>query len=199
MVLKGADVRGTRWFGEHKPIYAQHQHQSPCAVPALRTSHASPETTLSQELEAEKSSITAQAPNHDPWQIYEARASIFLGRNVVVARHRRNHSELVHVQWLAMEPAAAHSLVQTITRCSHHSFPRLLGFLQRENRSFLVWEPAEFSLNEVLASQCYILEAELAQMIWPVRANPCILESYTRRHPFTGSYLPDTEGYKTLA
>lgn len=30
-----------------------------------------------------------------------------------------------------------------------------------------MWEPTEFSLNEVLASTCRITENELAQIVWP--------------------------------
>ena len=165
MTTERDDVRRTKWFGGDVSIDAtQSAHDRDVAE--LSSSHAVPDSTLLQKLKPKASSVATKIILQDPWELYEARARIF--RNVILARHRKNKLELVNVQRLTTEPAVAQSLVETINRCSHHSFPRLHNFLEHENRYFLVWEPAEFTLNEVLASTCYITEAELAQIVWPV-------------------------------
>lgn len=159
------DVRRTKWFGGDASIDAtQSAHDQ--GVAELSSSHAVPDSTLLQKRKPKASSVATKIILQDPWELYEARARIF--RNVILARHRKRKLELVNVQRLTTEPVVAQSLVETIGRCSHHSFPCLHDFLQHENRYFLVWEPAEFTLNEVLASTCYITEAELAQIVWPV-------------------------------
>jgi hypothetical protein len=56
-------------------------------------------------------------------------------------------------------------MVQVIDQHAHHSFLQLLNALQDGKRYFLMWEPTEFSLSEVLASTCRITEKEPAQII----------------------------------
>ena len=166
MTTERNDVRRTKWFGGDVFVdTTQSAHNQD--VEELSSSHAVPDSTLLQKLKPMVSSVAMKNILQDPWELYEARARIF-ERNVILARHRKRKLELVNIQRLTMEPVVARSLVETIDRCSHHSFPRLHDFLQHENRYFLVWESAEFTLNEVLASRCYITEAELAQIIWPV-------------------------------
>jgi hypothetical protein len=113
----------------------------------------------------------------DPWEIYEPCAGIFYGRPLILARHRKYKKEFVHVQVCAVERPTIETMVQTIDQHTHRSFPRLLNVLQHGKRYFLVWEPTEFSLNEVLASTCRITENELAQIVWPVRAGSCLLQA----------------------
>ena len=167
MTTERDDARRTKWFGGDASIdTTESAHDRDVAE--LPSSHAIPDSTLLQKRKPMASSVATKIILQDPWELYEARAKIFLERNVILARHRKRKLELVNVQQITTEPAVAQSLVETINRCSHHSFPRLHDFLQHENRYFLVWEPAEFTLNEVLASTCYITEAELAQIVWPV-------------------------------
>lgn len=166
MTTKRNDVRRTtKWFGGDASIdatkHAWSRRGGAVVQPRRPGFHVIAETKTYGILS--RYEIILQ----DPWALYEARARIF-ERNVILARHRKRKLELVNVQRLTTEPAVAQSLVETINRCSHHSFPRLYDFLQHENRYFLVWEPAEFTLNEALVSECYITEAELAQIVWPV-------------------------------
>lgn len=172
MATRSDDVRGTKWFGHGGSIHAVESTPSRNVVEPL-SGHAAPNSTILQVQKPLVSSVTTTIILQDPWELYEAQARVFLERNIILARHRNRKFELVNVQRLMMEPAVAQSLVEIISRCSHHSFPRLHGFLEHENYYFLVWEPANFTLNEVLASECYITEAELAQIVWPVRTGPC--------------------------
>lgn len=139
----------------------------------LLSGHAAPNSTILQDQKPLVSSVTTKVILQDPWEFYKAQARVFLEQNIILAQHQNRKSELVNVQQLMMEPAVAQSLVEIISRCSHQSFPRLHDFLEHGNYYFLVWEPADFTLNEVLASECYITEAELAQIVWPVRTGPC--------------------------
>lgn len=117
-----------------------------------------------------------------------------LERNIILARHRNRKFELLNVQRLMMEPAVAQSLVEIISRCSHHSLFAWIS-LEHENCYFLVWEPADFTLNEVLASECYTAEAELAQIVWPVRTGLC---GFLWRENDC-SHSPDSQGYQDFA
>ena len=168
MATERVNARGTQWFGESPTIHGQQPSRD---GPGLLSTQVHPETGLSQKPNLAKSTVAVQITQQDPWQLYEPWGILFFDRNWIVARHRQSPSDLVNIQVLTMESSVAHSLVQTINQCSHRSFPHLLNVLQLENRYYLVWEPVEFSLSEVLASECHITEAELAQLIWPVRMN----------------------------
>ncbi|GFF62749.1 hypothetical protein IFM51744_11020 [Aspergillus udagawae] len=167
------DVRGTLWFGKARlPVVPTQnapmlepfdrigaEQSSSCSLPGPKkypprqsTHHAAPREIVLQ----------------DPWEIYEPCAGIFYGRPLILARHRRCKMEFAHVQVCAVERSAIETMVQTIDQHTHRSFPRLLNVLQHGERYFLVWEPTEFSLNEVLASTCRITENELAQIVWPI-------------------------------
>ncbi|KAL2801685.1 hypothetical protein BJX63DRAFT_438586 [Aspergillus granulosus] len=76
--------------------------------------------------------------------------------------------DLVHIQECAVELPAIELLVHEIDQLTHRSFLQLLKVMQHGQRYFLVWEPTEFSLHEVLASKCRITECELAQIAWPI-------------------------------
>lgn len=108
------------------------------------------------------------AVNQDPWVVYEARADVNYGRNVTLARHRVRKMDIIHVQRLSIDQPKAHALVRLVDQSIHHSFPRLLEYYHQGDDFFLVWEPAELSVNEILTSNWRIEKAELAQIVWPV-------------------------------
>jgi hypothetical protein len=85
--------------------------------------------------------------------------------------------EFVHVQVCAVERSTIETMVQTIDQHAHRSFPQLFNVLQHGKHYFLMWEPTEFSLSEVLVSTCRITEKELARIIWPVRAGSFLLQA----------------------
>ena len=163
------DVRGTKWFGHENSTDTT--ESTPDRNLARLFGHTLPNSTILANQKPRLSSCATKITLQDPWELYEARARIFLDRNIILARLRDRRFELVNIQRLTVEPAVAQSLVEVISRCPHRSFLRLHGFLKHGDCYFLVWEPAEFTLNEVLASECYITEAELAQIAWPVRTD----------------------------
>lgn len=121
---------------------------------------------------ARSSSFRQAGKDQDPWVVYEKvfkrEIRIFQGRDVVLARHRSNKMEMANIQELSIEPSQLEPLIQTIQQYSGRNFLRLLDTYQQGNLSFLVWEPVELSLNEVLASRCAITERGLAEIVWPV-------------------------------
>ncbi|KAL3263715.1 hypothetical protein ABHI18_001497, partial [Aspergillus niger] len=102
------------------------------------------------------------------WEMYEPCAGIDYGRIMVLARHRKNKANLVHIQMQAVERSAIEMCVQMIDRLAHRSIPRLLDVFQYAERYLLVWEPFECTLHEALALSCHIVESEVAQILWPV-------------------------------
>ncbi|KAJ5449497.1 uncharacterized protein N7458_005946 [Penicillium daleae] len=105
--------------------------------------------------------------NEDPWADYEKSISIFPKRHTFLARHRQNKEELVHIEQLERN-VATESVHDTICRLSHPSFLRLLCCYHYEGSAFLVWEPVELSLAQVIGSKYAIREAELVSIVWPV-------------------------------
>ncbi|KAJ5197138.1 hypothetical protein N7449_007617 [Penicillium cf. viridicatum] len=105
--------------------------------------------------------------NEDPWADYEKGIEIFPKRHIFLARHREKKGELVHVQQLE-EGVETRPLLNTITCLSHRSFLRLLRCYQYEGLAFLVWEPVELSLSQIIGSKYSIREAELVSIVWPV-------------------------------
>ncbi|OJZ80049.1 hypothetical protein ASPFODRAFT_212912 [Aspergillus luchuensis CBS 106.47] len=86
---------------------------------------------------------------------------------MVLARHRKNKANLVHIQMKAVERSAIDMCVQMIDRLAHRSIPRLLDVFQYAERYLLVWEPFECTLQQALALSCHIAESEVVQILWP--------------------------------
>ncbi|KAJ5291415.1 hypothetical protein N7478_000746 [Penicillium angulare] len=117
-------------------------------------------------LRPEAPSTGIQMWDSDPWDAFEKGIEIFPGRHVYLARDHGNKARLVHIQHLA--EGVAGCLLENINRHSHRSFLRLLHCYQYGSSSFLVWEPVELSLSQVLGSKCSIREAEMVSIIWPI-------------------------------
>lgn len=105
--------------------------------------------------------------NKDPWGDYERSIEIFPKRHTFIASHRENKADLVHVQQLDND-SGIRLLLATASQCAHPSFLRLLHCYQHEKSVFLVWEPVEISLSQVIGSKYSISEAELVSIVWPV-------------------------------
>ena len=135
--------------------------------------------------------------NEDPWQTHEAIMQIFLSREVTLARRRDNNAELVNVEKLQRTSTTIKPMLDFMSRMSHPSFPSLRECFLHENHAFLVWEPLELSVSQLLALKCPITESELAAIIWPVGAR-CAGETrpWLTRHRFLKAYntCADAEG-----
>ena len=106
----------------------------------------------------------------DPWLTYDGVMEIYQGRPIVLARHRSDKAKLVNIQQLE-QTSATKTVADTINHLSHRSFPRLLECYQQGRHAFLVWEPVELSVSQILASRCSITESELVAIISAVRAS----------------------------
>ncbi|KAH8430118.1 uncharacterized protein LDX57_007788 [Aspergillus melleus] len=87
---------------------------------------------------------------------------------MVLAQHRQRKAEFVHIQDGGTERPIVGAWVQTLDQNAHRSFRRLVDVMQHHQRYFLIWEPIEFTVSEVLASTCEISESEIVQIIRPV-------------------------------
>lgn len=131
----------------------------------------------------------ARQINEDPWRTHEAIMQIFLSREVILARRRENNAELVNVEKLQRTSTTIKPMLDFMSRISHPSFPSLKECFLHENHAFLVWEPLELSVSQILALKCPVTESELAAIVWPVRAGLVgdhVLGSHvtgSRRHP----------------
>lgn len=107
-----------------------------------------------------------------PWEHYEARAEVFCGRDVTLARHREHRKRVVHLQRLKMDPWSIKSRIKTIDQCQHSSFPRLLDVYVAGEQHFLVWEPVELSVQHLLDIDLRLSEPDIAQIVLPVSHLP---------------------------
>ncbi|GLA56071.1 hypothetical protein AnigIFM63604_004248 [Aspergillus niger] len=181
------DVRGTVWFGGMRPPVVSTQHEPPSNA----SDHVPGDQTFSRATSGLNCPPPQQfAPNpapreilaQNPWEVYEPRACIYYGRIMVLARHRKNKANLVHIQMQAMERSAIEMCVQMIDRVAHRSIRRLLDVSQNAERYLLMWDPFECTLHEALALSCCITESEVAQILWPsLRGQSRELASLTPR------------------
>ncbi|KAJ5460932.1 uncharacterized protein N7458_002484 [Penicillium daleae] len=104
----------------------------------------------------------------DLWQTYEPVVEIFLGRSVCLAHRRTKKAELVNIERLKQQSSSVVTMVESMTQVSHPSFPSLLDCYHHGDDAFLVWEPVELSVNQILASRCPITESDIAAIVRPV-------------------------------
>ncbi|KAJ5111812.1 hypothetical protein NUU61_001442, partial [Penicillium alfredii] len=142
-------------------------HDSRAQAPTIPSGRAAPPPNRTENRH-QQPKIRQVAGN--PWLTYEGVMEIYQGRSVVLARHRSNKGELVNIQWLE-QTSASKTVADTINHLSHHSFPRLLECYQQGDHAFLVWEPVELSVSQILASRCSITQSELVAIISAVRTD----------------------------
>lgn len=104
----------------------------------------------------------------DPWRTWEPVIEIVYTRPVWQARRRDRKAELAHVQELEQPLSAKSALLGSVGEVLHPSFPVLKSCHIHEGRTFLVWEPVELSISQILASKCLISESEIAAIVRPV-------------------------------
>ncbi|PYH63995.1 uncharacterized protein BO88DRAFT_429996 [Aspergillus vadensis CBS 113365] len=156
-ILPRRDVRGTVWFGRTRP-------------PVVSTQHAATSTT------------SDYVPSNQAFiQVYEPRACIYYARMVVLARHRKNIANLVHIQMQAVERPAIKIYIQIINRLAHHSIPRLLDIFQYTEQYLLMWESFKCTLHEALALSCRIIKKEIFRCLQFLRGQSKELASLTPR------------------
>lgn len=128
-----------------------------------------PEPSSSDSQKKDKrQKITIPKVVGDPWQTY-SRIIRFQKRRVFLARNQTHKSELVNIQQLEQNSLSVPSLVETMSQISSPSLLRLLKVYTHQEEVYLVWEPTELSVIEILASRCPIMESELIAIIFPVR------------------------------
>ncbi|KAH8430242.1 uncharacterized protein LDX57_007911 [Aspergillus melleus] len=169
----------TMWFeGEEPP---------PVQTPEVRTNVHS-DTVLagisnnfgSKTSSCEPTYTPRETPTNNPWQTYKPCARIVYGEHMVLAQHRQRKAEFVHIQDGGTERPIVGAWVQTLDQNAHRSFRRLVDVMQHHQRYFLIWEPIEFSVSEVLASTCEISESEIGQIIRPVLEGIAFLHNQGR-------------------
>ncbi|KAI2864666.1 hypothetical protein CBS76997_11202 [Aspergillus niger] len=181
------DVRGTVWFGGMRPPVVPTQHEPPSnashRVPSDQTSsRATSGLNCPPPQQLTPNPAPREILGRSPWEIYEPCAGIDYGRVMVLARHRKNKANLVHIQMQAVERSAIDMCVQMIDRLAHRSIPRLLDVFQYAERYLLVWEPFECTLQQALALSCHIAESEVVEILWPfLRGQSRELASLTPR------------------
>ncbi|KAJ6105193.1 hypothetical protein N7523_010267, partial [Penicillium sp. IBT 18751x] len=165
----------TIWFGD--PNWSAQETKSAQSSPIsqvkgssvstkLRNPHLKRHKVQSSSPEAQGSRI--QTLNGSPWVDYEKGIEIFPKKQVSLCRNREHKSELAHVQQLELDRSTAQLQVATIERLAHRSFPQLLRCYFHENLTFLVWEPVELSLSQIMGSKYSIKESELVSIVWPI-------------------------------
>lgn len=142
------------------------------------------------QLESQASTWKIPLLIENPWHTYEAFIEITHARPVFLARRRTNKTELVHIQPRPCQSSSIESLLGTIGQLSHASFPALQECYHHENRAFLVWEPVELSVSQILASKCLITESEIAAIVRPVCVDQPI-SRYSRADPRRFSRVSD--------
>ena len=135
-------------------------------------SHAKDLSKLSVRPGKRANDAFRQVHVQSPWEHYEARAEVFCGRAVTLARHRGHRKGVVHLQRVKMDRSSIKSRIKTIDQCQHPSFPRLLDVYVAGEQHFLVWEPVELSVQHLLDIDLRLSEADIAQIVLPVSHLP---------------------------
>lgn len=168
-----SDRPPTVWLDD-KPDWAKLKTSIPTSqtpLPSSDDGRANSTATSPLSLRAARSKIREET--RDPWDEYEPIVKIFLGRSVCLAVHRGRKTKLVNIQQLKQQPSSVGPMLDAVNRISHHSFPSLLACYYHNDHAFLVWEPAELSVSQILASKCSITESEIAAIVWPVGRRCC--------------------------
>jgi hypothetical protein len=137
----------------HQSIVSTAERDQAVSAPVQRKPQAQP--LISQAVE-------------DPWRTWEPVIEIVYTRPVWQARRRDQKAELAHVQQLEQSLSTESALLGSVGEVLHPSFPVLKSCYIHEGRKFLVWEPVELSISQILASKCLISESEIAAIVRPV-------------------------------
>ena len=103
--------------------------------------------------------------SQDPWHTFEAIGEIFQDRPLLLARHKRERERIVHIQKLEQGSFPSLTLLELIDKLSHASFLALQECYLHEGMAFLIWEPVEVSVGQILASKCMITASEIIEIV----------------------------------
>ena len=112
--------------------------------------------------------------SQDPWHTFEAIGEIFQDRPLLLARHKSERERLVHIQKLEQGSFSAPALLELMNKISHSSFLALQECYLHAGMAFLIWEPVEVSVGQILASKCMITASEVIEIVRSVSGGSII-------------------------
>ena len=107
--------------------------------------------------------------DQDPEDHFDSIAEITFDRPLCIARHKQAKGELVHIQKSESEAVTRNVLKEFNDRIPHGSFRHLLGGYRHGGMTFLLWEPVELSVEQIIAAQGIIKATEIIAIARPVR------------------------------
>ncbi|KAJ5330491.1 hypothetical protein N7476_000274 [Penicillium atrosanguineum] len=121
------------------------------------------------KIETEGQRFMAEIMYEDLWNTFEPIAELILDRSLLLlARHKRDKGNLVHIQKLEPKAFSNTELPRMLGEISHSSFRSLLGRYHHEDCVFLVWEHVEVSVGQIVASRLMITASEIIAIAKPV-------------------------------
>ncbi|GKZ75308.1 hypothetical protein AnigIFM60653_002383 [Aspergillus niger] len=137
--------------------------------------------------DSRKALTTLNCYEQDPWDVYIPRARIRHGQQIILARHRQHKREIVNIQCHSVDQSRIKGLLETISQLSHPIFPRLLESYYDVNQLYLVWEPIEIKVDNILTARWPANETELACILRSNEYDSCL----AREEPWP-PWGPDT-------
>ncbi|KAF9249658.1 hypothetical protein DTO006G1_8982 [Penicillium roqueforti] len=89
----------------------------------------------------------------DPWNTFEPIAELVLDRSLLLARHKKDKSKLVHIQNVEAKAFANVEFQRMLDEISHSSF---------------LWEHVEVSVGQIVASRLMVTASEIIAIAKPV-------------------------------
>lgn len=124
--------------------------------------------------------------------MYIPRARIRHGQQIILAQHRQHKREIVNIQCHSVDQSRIKDLLETISQLSHPIFPRLLESYYDVNHLYLVWDPIEIKVDNILTARWPANETELACILRSVSVtggHRMILRLWILRRPRTNTIL----------
>ncbi|KAI2862984.1 hypothetical protein CBS13152_11292 [Aspergillus niger] len=112
--------------------------------------------------DSRKALPTLNCCEQDPWDVYVPRARIRRGQRITLGQHRQHKREIVNIQCLSVDRSQIKGLLETISQLSDPIFPRLLESYYDMNQLYLVWEPIDITVDNILTAPWPVNETELA-------------------------------------
>ncbi|GKZ98623.1 hypothetical protein AnigIFM59636_004605, partial [Aspergillus niger] len=112
--------------------------------------------------DSRKALSTLNCCEQDPWDVYVPRARIRRGQRITLGQHRQHKREIVNIQCLSVDRSQIKGLLETISQLSDPIFPRLLESYYDMNQLYLVWEPIDITVDNILTAPWPVNETELA-------------------------------------
>lgn len=156
----------TIWVDE-STFCDQHLNPHPASVPSQTTTNTSTPSNV-VKLQHERRDSKIRQLSQDPWHNFEAIGEIFQDRPILLSRHKRERERLVHVQKLEQGSCSAPTLLELMNQISHSSFLALQECYFHAGMAFLIWEPVEVSVGQILASKCMMTASEVIGIVRPV-------------------------------